>query len=81
MPVIKGKEKLVNIQSQDSLKIVMKNGEEKSYKPLFNVDKKKVNKEGQLTAPLKKNEKVGTLEAVYEGKDQFGYLRKAIHQL
>ena len=76
LPVVKGKEKLVNIQSQDSLKIVMKNGDEKSYKPLFKVDKKKVNKEGQLTAPLKKNEKVGTLEAVYEGKDQFGYVKK-----
>ena len=76
LPVIKGKEKEVSIQSHEALEIVMKNGEEKSYKPLFNVEKTKVTEEGQLTAPVKKEEIVGTLEAVYEGTDQYGYLSK-----
>nr|WP_249306389.1 serine hydrolase [Lederbergia citrea] len=77
LPVIKGKEKSVKIHSQAPLKIVIKNGEEKSYKPVFTEDKKKINKHGQVTAPLKKGEQVGTLGAVYkEGKD-FGYLEKS----
>ncbi|MGE8207767.1 serine hydrolase [Heyndrickxia sp. NPDC080065] len=72
--VVKGKEKKVNIRTQNPLKIVIKNGEEKLYKPSFNIDKSKLNKSGELTAPVKKGEVVGTLNAVYSGKNDYGYL-------
>ncbi|MBL5768200.1 D-alanyl-D-alanine carboxypeptidase [Bacillus sporothermodurans] len=74
IPVVKGKEKKVNIQTQNPLEVVIKNGEEKLYKPSFNIDKDKLNKSGELTAPVKKGEKVGTLTAEYSGKNDFGYL-------
>src|SRR5690606_40279685 len=62
LPVIKGKEKSVKIYTDKPIQLVVKNGEEKLYKPVFKVDKKKLNKDGQLTAPLKKNEVVGTVD-------------------
>lgn len=74
--VIKGKDKSVQIHSSAPLLITIKNGEEASFKPQVTIDEKKLNEEGQLTAPLKKGEKVGTLEAVYEGKDPYGYLHQ-----
>lgn len=74
LPVVKGKEKKVNIQTQKPIKMVIKNGEEKLYKPTFNIDKSKLNKSGELIAPVKKGEKVGTLTAEYSGKNDFGYL-------
>ncbi len=60
--------------TKDPVKLVIKNGEEKLYKPVFNVEKDKLNKAGKLTAPVKKGEKVGTLTAEYSGKNDFGYL-------
>lgn len=76
LPVINGKEKKVSIQSDAPIQVVLKNGEEKLYKPEFKVDKKVLNKDGQLTAPVKKGEKVGTLEAKYEGETDYGYIGK-----
>jgi D-alanyl-D-alanine carboxypeptidase (penicillin-binding protein 5/6) len=74
LPVEKGKEKKVSMYTKDRVKLVIKNGEEKLYKPVFNVEKDKLNKAGKLTAPVKKGEKVGTLTAEYSGKNDFGYL-------
>ncbi|WP_425323769.1 serine hydrolase [Heyndrickxia oleronia] len=74
LPVEKGKEKKVSMYTKDPVKLVIKNGEEKLYKPVFNVEKDKLNKAGKLTAPVKKGEKVGTLTAEYSGKNDFGYL-------
>ncbi|WP_233713762.1 serine hydrolase [Lederbergia citri] len=76
LPVVKGKEKSVKIYTDKPIKLVIKNGEEKLYKPVFKVDKKKLNKDGQLTAPLKKNEVVGTVDLAYSGENDFGYLSK-----
>lgn len=76
IPVIKGKEKSVSIQSEAPLQVVVKNGEDKMYKPHIIIDKKKLNKEGQLGAPIKKGDKVGVLEAVYQEEDPYGYLSK-----
>lgn len=76
LPVTKGKAKSVKIHTEEPLKMVIKNGEEKSYSPVFTVDKKKVNKEGLLTAPLKKGEQVGTLSAAKEESQDYGFLDK-----
>lgn len=76
LPVINGKEKKVSIQSDSPIQVVVRNGEEKLYKPEFKVDKKALNKEGQLTAPIKKGEKVGVLEAKYQGENDYGYIGK-----
>ncbi|MCJ7842945.1 D-alanyl-D-alanine carboxypeptidase [Lederbergia sp. NSJ-179] len=75
LKVVKGKEKSVKIQTEKPLSLIVKKGEEESYQPVFKLDKSKVNKEGELTAPIKKNEQVGTLEAQNKN-DENGYLSK-----
>jgi D-alanyl-D-alanine carboxypeptidase (penicillin-binding protein 5/6) len=77
VPVVNGKEKTASLQSGAPLKVVVKNGEDKMYKPRVKIDKKKLNKEGQLEAPVKKGEQIGVLEAVYKGEDPYGYLSKS----
>ncbi|OIU71613.1 serine hydrolase [Rossellomorea aquimaris] len=74
LPVVKGKEKEVGIKAESALNMVVKNGEEKIYKPKFVVDKKKLNEDGKLTAPVKKGEKVGYVTLESKDKNDLGYL-------
>ncbi|MCF6139645.1 D-alanyl-D-alanine carboxypeptidase family protein [Pseudalkalibacillus berkeleyi] len=74
LPVIKGKEKKVAVQSTDALSVVIANGEEDKYKPKAVWSKKALNDKGELTAPVKKGDQVGTLKLEYSGKDDFGYI-------
>lgn len=73
LPVAKGKEDVVNIATNNDFKVMLKKGEEKKYKVKYHIDKSKLNDDGQLVAPVKKGEKVGTAEIVYKGKD-LGYI-------
>ena len=61
LPVTKGKEDSVQIESADSIELAIKKGEEKNFEPVLKLDNKKLNDEGELTAPIKKGDKVGTL--------------------
>ncbi len=61
LPVTKGKEDSVQIESADSIELAIKKGEEKNFEPVLKLDDKKLNDEGELTAPIKKGDKVGTL--------------------
>jgi serine-type D-Ala-D-Ala carboxypeptidase (penicillin-binding protein 5/6) len=75
LPVVKGKEKEVKVSTKEPLSLVIKRGEKENYKPKFVVDKKKINKDGELTAPIKKGEVVGHLNIEYKGKgEDYGYL-------
>ncbi|MFD1708117.1 serine hydrolase [Siminovitchia sediminis] len=76
LPVINGKKKKVEIQSDAPLQVVVKNGEEKTYKPELKINQKVLNEDGQLAAPVKKGEKIGVLEAAYEGESDYGYIGK-----
>lgn len=70
LPVLKGKAKDVKIYTKESLNLVVKNGEKQNYKTKVVIDKKLLNKDGELTAPIKKGDKVGyiTIEAK-DGED------------
>ncbi|WP_413466031.1 D-alanyl-D-alanine carboxypeptidase family protein [Metabacillus litoralis] len=70
IPVIKGKEDKVSIQTKDPLTLVVKNGEDDLYKATFKIDEKQLSKKGELTAPVKKGQKVGTMVVSYEGKGE-----------
>ncbi|MGX1902748.1 serine hydrolase [Thermolongibacillus altinsuensis] len=70
VPVEKGKEKFVSIQTKKPLSLVVKRGEEKNYKPVYVIEQKK------LTAPVKKGQKVGYMTVKYEGENDYGYLTK-----
>ncbi|GIN74353.1 D-alanyl-D-alanine carboxypeptidase DacA [Bacillus sp. J14TS2] len=74
--VEKGKEKSVKIQTEEPLSTVVKKGEEDAYNPVFKLDKDMVNKDDELTAPIKKNEQVGTLVAEPKSEADYGYLTK-----
>ena len=56
LPVVKGKENQVKISTKEALKLVIKNGEKENYKPVLVLDKKLLNKDGKLTAPIKKGD-------------------------
>lgn len=74
LSVEKGKEKEVQIKTDAPLSMVIKNGEEDQYKPKFVLDKKKLNDDGELTAPVKEGEKVGYVMLEAKGKKDLGYL-------
>ncbi|APC46698.1 D-alanyl-D-alanine carboxypeptidase [Virgibacillus halodenitrificans] len=76
LPVAKGKEEKVNISTNKSVTIPVKSGQEKQYSIKYNLDKDKLNKEGELLAPIKKGEKIGTAEVVFKGDKDYGYITK-----
>jgi D-alanyl-D-alanine carboxypeptidase (penicillin-binding protein 5/6) len=73
LPVAKGKVKDVKVAIKDAVKTPVKKGDEENYSLKYHIDKDKLNKDGKLKAPIKKGEKVGTAELVFDG-DDYGYL-------
>jgi D-alanyl-D-alanine carboxypeptidase (penicillin-binding protein 5/6) len=76
LPVIKGKEDQVKVYTKEAVNLVVKNGEKDNFKTTLTLDKKKVNKQGELTAPIKKGEKVGTLSIQPKEAGNLGFLTK-----
>ena len=74
LPVTKGKEDSVQIKSADSIELAIKKGEEKNFQPVLKLDNKKLNDEGELTAPIKKGDKVGTLTVQPKEGEPFEFL-------
>ncbi|MDA1478399.1 D-alanyl-D-alanine carboxypeptidase family protein [Bacillus changyiensis] len=71
--VDKGKEQEVTIVTDKALNIPVKNGEEKHYKAKAILDHK------ELTAPVKKGEKVGRLSVSYKGEEKdYGFLENNV---
>jgi serine-type D-Ala-D-Ala carboxypeptidase (penicillin-binding protein 5/6) len=74
LPVTKGKEDSVKIQSKDPITMAVKNGEKDQYEPVLVLDKKKLNKNGELTAPIKKGEQVGYMTVKSKNDDKISFL-------
>lgn len=74
IPVVKGKEDKVEVALKDGITIPTVKGTEKDYKVEYKIDKKLVNEDGELEAPIKKGEKVGVAELVFDGEEDFGYI-------
>jgi serine-type D-Ala-D-Ala carboxypeptidase (penicillin-binding protein 5/6) len=74
LPVTKGKEDSVKIQSKDSITMAVKNGEKDQYEPMLVLDKKKLNENGELTAPIKKGEQVGYMTVKSKNGDKISFL-------
>ncbi|WP_407071842.1 serine hydrolase [Pueribacillus theae] len=74
VPVVKGKEKKVEVEAAEALQMIMKNNEKDQYEPTFQLDKKKLENDA-LVAPLKKGQKVGTVSVKYKGNESdYGYI-------
>ncbi len=73
LAVSKGKEKTVSLQTDEALDLVIEKGTEESYKPVVVIDKKKLNEDGELIAPIKKGDVVGYV-TVESKDDQYGFI-------
>ncbi|UOR14005.1 D-alanyl-D-alanine carboxypeptidase [Halobacillus amylolyticus] len=71
VPVAKGKEGTVGIEAAEAITTPVKNGEEDMYEVKYNISEKHLDKDGNLTAPIKKGEKIGTVELVYNGEGTY----------
>ncbi|QNU07427.1 D-alanyl-D-alanine carboxypeptidase [Peribacillus butanolivorans] len=74
LSVVKGKEKNVNIQSKKAIELLVENGEKENYKTELVIDKNKLDKDGKLTAPIKKGEKVGYITVTPKNGKDYGYI-------
>ncbi|AZB41152.1 D-alanyl-D-alanine carboxypeptidase [Bacillus sp. FJAT-42376] len=75
IPVVSGKEKEVQIQTDQPLTVAMKNGDKENFKAKYVIDKKKLNENGELAAPFKAKESVGKMVVDYKGSEKdYGFL-------
>jgi D-alanyl-D-alanine carboxypeptidase (penicillin-binding protein 5/6) len=74
VPVIKGKKDSVGVALKDAVTSIVKKGNEDKYKVEFDLDKKLVNDKGELEAPIKKGDKIGTAKLKFDGEEDFGYI-------
>ncbi len=80
LPVAKGKEDTVEISINEAFTVPIKSGEEELYKVEYTVNKDKLNKDGELVAPVKKGDKIGTATLVYTGENDNGYIFNSKNQ-
>jgi serine-type D-Ala-D-Ala carboxypeptidase (penicillin-binding protein 5/6) len=74
LPVIKGKKDKVKLSTKDPIEMIILNGEKGQYKPVVVLDKKKLNKKGELTAPVKKGDIVGYVTIKAKGDKNISFL-------
>ncbi|MEH7083753.1 D-alanyl-D-alanine carboxypeptidase family protein [Neobacillus drentensis] len=74
VPVTKGKADQVKIYTKSAINMMIPNGSKQNYKPVLVLDKKKLTKDGKLTAPIKKGEKVGYLTIAPNNGEKVSYL-------
>jgi serine-type D-Ala-D-Ala carboxypeptidase (penicillin-binding protein 5/6) len=76
LPVTKGKEKEVKIESNTPIKVVLKRGETEKelYKAEYVFDEKVLSEEEGLVAPVEKGTKVGQLVVTYNGTSNYGFI-------
>lgn len=74
IPVAKGQKDSVEVATNKAIKMPVQQGQEKKYTMKYTIDKDKLNKDGELSAPIKKGEKIGTAEVIFEGENDHGYI-------
>jgi serine-type D-Ala-D-Ala carboxypeptidase (penicillin-binding protein 5/6) len=74
IPVAKGKEDTVDISINEGFTLPIKGGEEELYQIEYSIDEEKLNEDGELIAPIKKGDKIGTAKLVYTGDADHGYI-------
>lgn len=74
VPVVKGKEKTVDVETEKPLMIAIKSGEESLFDPVYMLDSKLAAKDGSITAPLEKGQAIGYMTVNYKGTESLGYL-------
>ncbi len=73
IPVTKGKESSVEIETDEAFNVPIRKGDEDKYTVSYKIDSDKLTEDGELVAPIKKGEKIGTAELVFDGEEH-GYI-------
>ena len=71
--VDKGKEDKVKLTTDKAVDLVIESGTEDEYKTEVVIDKSKLNEDGELTAPIKKGEKIGYV-TMTSTKNDYGFI-------
>ncbi|GIO24003.1 D-alanyl-D-alanine carboxypeptidase family protein [Oceanobacillus sp. J11TS1] len=75
LPVAKGKDKEVNIGISEGIQVPVKSGEEELYHLEYTINEDMLNSNGELEAPIKAGEVIGTAKVVYDGEEEdYGYI-------
>ncbi|WP_223703601.1 D-alanyl-D-alanine carboxypeptidase family protein [Sutcliffiella deserti] len=74
LKVVKGKEKNVEIETNEALTVLVKRGEEENFEPLYVFDEEVVNEDKEITAPVEEGQRVGYMTVEYTGENDQGYL-------
>lgn len=74
LPVAKGKKKTVEVATKDAFELPIKESDEEKFSVKYSYDKKLLNEDGELIAPIEKGQKIGTAKLVYEDKEDAGYI-------
>lgn len=74
IPVLKGKKDSVQVATDQAFSTPVRGEQAKNYSIEYQLDEDKLNKEGKLSAPIEKGEKIGTAQVVYNGDNDYGYI-------
>ncbi|MBU8790889.1 D-alanyl-D-alanine carboxypeptidase [Oceanobacillus caeni] len=74
VPVSKGKEKNVEVSLAEGITVPVKGDDAENYTLKYELDKSKLNEDGELIAPIEKGEVIGTAKLVYKGDNDYGYI-------
>ncbi|MBM4765446.1 D-alanyl-D-alanine carboxypeptidase family protein [Bacillus sp. B15-48] len=77
VPVIKGKQDHVPIETAENLVLTIKNGEKDSYVPKVVLDQNLLNEDGEIIAPVQKGDIIGYLTVEYEDGEPISFLTEA----
>ncbi|RBW67340.1 D-alanyl-D-alanine carboxypeptidase family protein [Bacillus taeanensis] len=78
IPVVKGKEGTVSVETKNALEMVIKQGDKELYEPTYKLDESLL-KDGALVAPIQKGDKVGTVTLSYKGENDYGYIAEEMN--
>ena len=74
IPVDKGKESHVEVETKGALSFPIEKDTEENYEVAYHLDKELLNDDGALKAPIKKGDVIGEAEIVVDEENDFGYL-------
>ncbi|MBY0099745.1 D-alanyl-D-alanine carboxypeptidase family protein [Mesobacillus maritimus] len=74
IPVTKGKEDQVKVQTANELVLTIKNGEKDEYVPTLVLNKDLLNEDGELTAPIEKGQQVGYMTVEPKSGEEVSFL-------
>ena len=72
IPVYRGKQDTVQIESAEAIEKMVRNGDQENYSVSYEFDEEMLNEEGELKAPVEKGTEVGSMVLTYSGDHDYG---------